>query len=569
MPRTLLAVALVWLLTACATIPITGPVEKATERNRQDEVGVEIAPQPPRPGASKERVIEGFLHAMASREDYTAARQFLVPAMRDRWDPDASISIYTDGQPIDTDADRAVMQGRLLGKLVKGSYSHVDNQFRHDFALVRDEHDEWRISNPPKGRLISEQLFSTLYVRHNLYFFDPNQQALVPDARFFARSDLTASSVTEALLAGPRAWLDPAVVSAIPRGTRIGALGVRVDRLGVATVDLDGPLASLSDADRRRLAAQVVMTVGQLNEVAKVRITVDGEPFPTGVDDAVGELDPTMLGNYAPVPRDMSSSLFGVQDGRLVRLVDDRRADPVTGAFGAAGTDAEQLALSFDEAQAAIVSEGRSQLWTAPTHEPAKPIRRLTAHGLLRPQFTRTGEVWVLASAGGSTRVYRLAKGQQPVRVAAPQLAGLTVTAFRISPDGTRLAVAGRRGQTPVFGLLRIVRAPATLVDGWRSFTLSPEGPAAVLDVGWEDASTLVVLGRKRGSLGVYALDCDALDTRPISPDLAWRVSSLAVSSEGSQRRVVALGNGQLWTYEDLLNWAPAASKVTAVSYPG
>ena len=46
------------------------------------------------------------------------------------------------------------------------------------------EGKQWRITNPPKSRMLTEPDFAQVYKPQDLYFFDSTGQVLVPDAVF-------------------------------------------------------------------------------------------------------------------------------------------------------------------------------------------------------------------------------------------------------------------------------------------------------------------------------------------------------------------------------------------------
>ena len=78
------------------------------------------------------------------------------------------------------------------------------------------------------------------------------------------------------------------------------------------------------------------------------------------------------------------------------------------------------------------------------------------------------------------------------------------VRAFKISPDGSRIALIRRSTKgPPELGLARIVRSgdKAITVDGWQALDPTQKNMPPVTrmtDVAWLDATNLLVLGRIR-----------------------------------------------------------------------
>ena len=69
---------------------------------------------------------------------------------------------------------------------------------------MRDADGQWRISQPPRGLLISQSLFSSTWVRADVCFWDATGTVLVPDPRFVQKGTLGMAASVRALLVGPR-----------------------------------------------------------------------------------------------------------------------------------------------------------------------------------------------------------------------------------------------------------------------------------------------------------------------------------------------------------------------------
>ena len=95
-----LAVGLSLTLSACGAMPRSGPVHKVVEPTEQSQQSaMAYNPQAPRPGASAQEVVEGFLAAgVGAQDDYSVARQYLTPQLATTWKPDARVLIHS-GEP--------------------------------------------------------------------------------------------------------------------------------------------------------------------------------------------------------------------------------------------------------------------------------------------------------------------------------------------------------------------------------------------------------------------------------------------------------------------------------------
>ena len=151
----------------------------------------------------------------------------------------------------------------------------------------------------------------------------------------------------------------------------------------------------------------------------------------------------------------------------------------------------------------AVVTGGRTELRRAPTA--TGEVTRLAGglSDLLRPQFTRYGELWAIGRKGGRQKLW-LSTADQDIgdpkvdEVAAPVLDEGKITAFRISPDGARMALVRQTANGHELGLARIIRGDKVTVDGWRPVDVTQTGGTQVTqiaDVAWLDATELLLLG--------------------------------------------------------------------------
>ena len=167
-----------------------------------------------------------------------------------------------------------------------------------------------------------------------------------------------------------------------------------------------------------------------------------------------------------------SEPLYAVQ-GRAVKAVTTTTVNPAVsdlpGPLGRGVDHIDKLAVSVTNTDLAVTTNGGTTLRHAPitTGVPTTlPLGRVS--DLLRPQFTRYGEIWDIGQQGGRQWMWVLPAGKEtPSRIGSEVLG--KVTAFKISPDGTRIALVRSTGAGSELGLARIIRSDRIMVAGWRA----------------------------------------------------------------------------------------------------
>ncbi|MFP5416199.1 MAG: LpqB family beta-propeller domain-containing protein [Actinomycetes bacterium] len=564
-PLALIVTLLALALAGCSGVPTSGPVTRASAAPGRVNPGVEIAPAPPGLDATPIEVVEGFLHAMASwQPNYAVARAYLTEDASSRWRPDAGVRIYAQGNPVVATDSGAMLRAPVVGTLdAAGAYRQSAGMLSHDFGLVLDARGQWRVGNPPDGLVISEYLFSSAFARVTAYFFAPGGGWLVPDPRYFPRGAQAREGAARAVLGGATEWLAPSVGGAHP-----GALLDRVDLspAGVVQVVLRKGANDLGDAERVALTAQLVWTFRQFESVVGVQIAWRGEE-PWLIAPYGRSIPVTAFPEADPTDRQASRQLFAVMGGRLVRATEGPQGmDNLVVAPGV--TNASLAAVRSDALLAAAVVDDRSGLVLAPLGEPdVSPLGGSV--GLRRPHFDRRGDLWVVNDAGAMALVSVDASWRE---VAVAGLGEGRVEAFRVAPDGARMALVVQRptGQRAV-GLARVVRGAdgAVSLEGWRELTVttSSVGPANVLDVGWRAPDSLLVLVADGRTTTVLAVAQDGSTVAPIGPSTTPDLVELAVAP--GVPPMVRAANGDVWRYNSDFRWSLHTSGVASAFYPG
>lgn len=575
-----LVLLLALLLSGCVTLPTHGPVQAGAGPSQAPDVSVEVAPEAPRPGDSPRTVADGFLQAMASyQQGYPVARQYLASSVRDSWRPEDGVSVYADGYGVTSGPESASLQAPRVGQVgPDGAFSHQDGTLRHDFGMVRDVDGEWRISNPPQGLLISQYLFGKFYQQASVYFFDPGWRTLVPDPVFLPRGNQTPTALLQALLRGPTEWLKPAVVTAVPAQAKLNVQAAYVDSRGVVEISLNDAVQGLAEDQRSRMAAQIAWTLGQVSGVSGVRLTVNGAPWSVREQNQAGVIPISAFGGLDPVPPSSQSTLLGATTEGVVTVsegVGPGALAPVAGLLGRTRGVSGMAVTPTGDRIAVITGNGTDLLVGQSNETPLEPLIG-GAQGLLRPQYLpgRELELWtILDGPLGQQAWVRIGAGVQ--RVALTGFDGTRVTAFRISPDGTRMAAIRTHDGVAELGLVRVNRAqPELTIDGWRAVPLGDEanpGPRRLLDVAWQDASTLLVLGAEDDKKPVkpYRVDQSAAELTEIGQPDNWQATSLAVAPRRVGTRAVVVGRNGVWRYEDDYRWPLLARDVLVAGYTG
>jgi hypothetical protein len=572
----MLLASVLWT-AGCVNVPTSGPIEvvEGQQPPCQNCVNVEVAP--PSPGDKPRQIVEGFLRATSYYQpNYSVAKQFLTPMAAEKWSAESGVSIYQGSLKSTVREDVVKLSGTLVGSLEKDRTYNVRNGILdRDFGLVQDEHGEWRIDTAPPGLWVSKDSFKFFYQSYDLYFVG-NNRSLVPDPIYLpalGNPANVASVLIKALLNGPSAWLKPAVSTAIPTNTSLSVDSVTITD-GIAEVPLNESIQALPDAQRSLLAAQITFTVKQVGGVKGVVLKVNQQPYRVPGADPNSQviLVDTISGDLNPIPSVAGEQAYAVKPGAVEQVnpsTDPPSSNPVPGPFGRMSDPANEVAVSVTNTDLAITTHGRTMLRrTSMMPEAVTSTILAGATELLRPQFTRYGEIWEIGKQGGRQRMWMFSADHKKQEITSPVLGD--VTAFRISPDGARMALVRRTAKGSELGLARIIRSGQVTVDAWRALdtrqTTTPITQPA--DVAWLDPTELLVLGRTEQGTAVFRVAQDASVASKRGEVQNVDARELAVSPQ--TQSVVVLGRtGATWK-DDGNQWQPfLGGKFSAIAYPG
>ncbi|HTY72011.1 MAG TPA: LpqB family beta-propeller domain-containing protein [Actinomycetes bacterium] len=531
------------LVTGCVSIPDSGSVTTRTaEAHAQHPQGYIHAFAPlARPGLTAAQVVQGFLLAQVD-PDHTAALSYLTDEEASRWNPDARVVVLGNDNPPRVAAAgggeyrfSAPQAGVISGQ---GDYTATPRAQAQGSVTVRRVGSEWRISEAPDGLYLSPDDFARNYAVYDTYFIDPASQRLVPNPVYIPVSATASTSLVEALLDGPSAWLSPAVRTAFPPGTRLALPSAPV-RLGVVQVDLTTQVLLASPADRRLLGAQLAWTLGQLDGVKGVRVSVGGVPLP----ELEGQVDRGAYSSLDPAGGTIGPAV-AVVSGRVTTL--GKSPVPVPGAMGDPSTPLVDPAVSLDGSRVAALNPAATRLFVADARA-GSPMRvAISGQSLTAPSFDPSGEVWTAGTTPAGPVVW-VVSGDTVRQVETPGLGRRQVRALRIARDGVRVAVVLEHGGRGALYLGRIVRTGTDVrLDGLHRIESSL---LDVADVAWAGADSILALSAD--TLQPYLVQPFGV----VVPTGAPLRGATNVTAAPQQPVLASTSNGRIYTTDSTDTW--------------
>lgn len=542
----------IFLATGCAQIPSSGEVK----RGPQIESGLAgeflyYSPIGPAQGDSQEEVIRGFINAgTAPQNDYSTAREYLASNLKSSWNPSEATLVQ-----------RGVMALESLGggeiQATTGVQAQVGNQgelqlqpeqFEQtlNFKVVR-ENGQWRISEAPNLTVVIAPVFDVIFEPYSLYFFDRQQEFLVPDVRWFPSRASTTTLITKAILEGPSQWLREGVVSAIPSGTNLAIDSVAIDN-AIAQVDLTARALVAEPAQARRMRAQLRATLLQVPGVNDVAISIERSPQDIATITTVQ-------------PQQNSQYPIGLINNKL-RQVAGNQTVLRNSSYALSKMTAKDFAISSDGSQVALRDD--QGVWVGDLDSIGRPIELIDNRAsLLTPAFDEQGYLWLTSANSTSTLVAYQDSGKAR-QIDAYWLRGMKRKAFALSQDGSRIVVLEQRASGNRLWAAVVVRdgqgQPLRLGD---PIELTPDG-GEVISVSWDDESSLAVLTEGTILQQPKVIRIGGL-TRDL-PTVKNGVKILANTSDGSF--YILTDQNELLQYRSG-SWSSIETEVTAVHFGG
>jgi lipoprotein LpqB-like beta-propeller protein len=593
------------LLTGCASMPGSGPVQRVDSSQRAEgESQARVFGVSPEEHAPPTEIVRGFLEAVTSDEArFDTAKEYLTREGRHAWDPFSSTTVLSSGpsfappisEPsLESSGERMLVQ--IAGdQLARVDASHVYTPLEGDYTEtfeLRQVDGEWRIDALPDGLIMGEGDFRRNYRSVDAYYYADlgpesarltnGDDVLVADPVYVRRRIDPVGELIGSLLEGPSFWLDPVVTTAFPEG--IGLADDEdpvIDESGTLSVRLTGVPRDWAPSGCERMGAQLLHSVQELSsmEVAQARLA-------NRAGTLLCELSSTEAPAYAPGLLDGSTehAYFLDEEQRLVSVSADGSAAPVplSGPLGRGDAEVRDAAVSRDEDLAAGVSADGTSLYVAPLTgvdglpEPVyeRPLAGEDDVGLTAPSWDGLGDLWFADRDPAGQRLLRLRDGEEtPEEIPVSGLGDdQRIEALRVASDGVRIAMLiSDDEQHTTLQLGRVERSgpgddAVVAVDDLRPVAPQLENVAAA---SWAGGSRLVVVGRPAD--GVEQWQFVSTDgstaTTPTVPGLN-DVTGVAAAEEESRPLLAETADGIAELGDDA-QWQLVAQHGAGPFYPG
>ena len=503
------------LVSSCASLPNSSEpqsLKRLDNPSSQQDSG-------PISGREPDLLLRDFYANSANPlKQYAQARNYLTPDANNQWKPGPETVIIdrigmSRNSTAGADHVSYTVTGTIVGTLGEGgAYNPRNEDYRAVVTLERRD-GEWRIGELPNQAIIERTELRNRYIPRDLYFFDPTGNTLVPDRRWmFAGTNTQDTALISLLLAGPSPTLAPGVMDELPNSAAY-------TRTNNGVYELTG-LSSLSEAARRRLAAQLTWTLA-LAEIS--------EPFSFSIDGDLVRNDrnnPKLSVNDFP---EYNPSASGTSAGVLYALtngkassISDGNVVAVPGFLGTNGgiESMDVASLNHTNVAASVVTtnaEGdkKSQLYMGPVDGDSTKI--LTAATLTKPTFEANSQaVWTVMDGN---KVMRVAQSSSSSSISQTEVDTSElgenhgdISVLRLSPTGVQAAfiVDGR-----VY-----VATVARPTAGDRKLTnvreLVPAIGDSAITLEWSVNSTLLV-GTVSTDTPVWRAEVDGSSAIPLS----------------------------------------------------
>ena len=507
----LVALLVVLSLTGCATLPVAGPVRIGPDlAPPSDANSFYYSPSGPSEGATETEILSGFLSAgTAPQNDYSIAREFLSESIRATWNPNQELLIQKSTPEVTlTDNGTAFVQVELTARVdANGRYETLPTGSTRilEFSFT-EEAGQIRLSSAPDVTIVIRPVFDVVFRSYSVYFLDQSKKTLVPELRWFPANPATGTKLVNALLAGPSDWLKPAVVSAIPTGTVLSLDAVTVQQ-EVALVDLSARALVAGLTDRSLMKAQLVATLSQLPTITRVAVSIErsAQDIP---DSQVAPLT-SAAGNLVALDPDGLRIISGANPDSLPAGLDFFDSRTVTD-------------LTLSKSASKIIAVTTTGVFETDLANPGASVELIDSRSsLVAASYDQLGYLWLVSES-------QVSADSRTLR--ASWLTDQTITAFSLSPEGSRAAIIVDRGTFSQVLLSGVIRdesgAPVELAA---PISVASELATPTL-VSWFDAVTLAIL-----------------NSQPEAPSVA--LVSIGGSTRGVQgladaKSLVALGDG-------------------------
>ena len=487
--KRLLALAMVMSLTGCASLPVAGPVRIGPDLVSTTEGdSFYYSPSSPFDGASQSEILNGFIAAgTGPQNDYAVAREYLSESIRSSWNPNQEVLIQRSSpQVVISDQDTAELVVDVAATVdADGKYqeSPIGTGRVLEFSFVQ-ENSQWRLSAVPDATVLIRPVFDVVFSGYSVYFLDRQKRFLVPELRWFPTTPATGTRLANALLGGASSWLKPAVVSAIPNGTRLSIDAVTIEN-GVALVDLTARALVATRTDRSLMKSQLEATLTQLSSVSSVAISIERALQEISeADDDAGETG--------------ARSLAIVGEEGLELLASSQESVFTPGKNFFEQSEPNEIALSGQSGWIATLTD--SGVFRTRGERPGAEVEQIESRADIADiEFDPQEYLWSAARLPGS-EIIVTAPNLEKSNVLAPWLARLSVRAFSISPGGSKIAMLVQGSSRTRVLVSAVVRNPSgTPIELTDPLEVAGElsNPSSV---SWIDQITIATVNSASGS---------------------------------------------------------------------
>jgi len=533
------AVLIVGVLAGCVRIPLDGDVSTVAIADIEGGDQLIVVPEGPVDGASPREILRGFVLAgRGPQNGYEVATEFLTDAFATEWWPSGGVIVTSSTfAPAEVAEDRLTLTVEASATLdSRGRYlagEPTSHELDFEFEL---EEGQWRISAAPDGTVLSPASFDAIFSETSLYFWSPDFRYLVPEQRWFLDTRTVANRVVDELLAADSAYVGTGVlVTAFPEGTERPESVDLVD--GRASVTLSSEVLAASRQTQSRMLAQLDWSLASLGDVDSATIVAGG--FPVGIE-SLDTIDRLQVGAAPIVMIDGTLGTLGTLAGESVVPLD---------AFGTAlaGVEFDAFTLGRSGMDAAVLVGGVAGYATATGVE-----TRDDRPGLAAPSLDPWGWLWSVP-VDSPSGLMAFASGADARTLALDQSG--TITALRVSRDGTRLlaAVDGSGGtRVMVAGIARTADlTPTALVD-----PVVIASGVRLLDAAWVSGTEIALLSAS-GAVNLVELGGQTVSLGAVSG-----AAHLAGGNAVEGLRVLDEA-GQLWRHGGDVGWLEAADGIS------
>jgi hypothetical protein len=416
--------------------------------------------------------------------NYRVAREYLTTPAINQWHPGTGVTIlakepqlsHLGGRGITGSGQSVLMTGTELARLSSsGLYIPASGgQASAEAFTLRDVNGILKIDGllsssgkPSRELLLTNNLFRLVYAPRNLYYLGGRNNELLPYPVYVPiQGAVPAATLVRDLINGPSGWLQGAARTAFPAESHLaGPIRVFPGPSGgrTALVNIDVPQHAVG-LNERAIALQVAATLTSPVYSAPlfraVKIEINGRLWPPHHPGQA--LGPSFYQGSIPHAPAGTKAYYLSRDGGLRSLAPRSvRGTAVPRASGTSQVALSQIAVSPKGNQLAGLGGPANTLYigSLTPGSSQRPtlgqLHAVPAGKFTSPSWDKLGDLWVSGKFMHKRGIWVLINGQTPpVQVQNPP-AG-RVTAFRVAPDGNRVAMIVRKGTSTYLELAAI-----------------------------------------------------------------------------------------------------------------